>query len=242
MHSFFFGERQRQLYGAYHPAVGFSTTAAVICPPWGHEYLEGHSTVRRLADLLSQQGVHALRFDYLGTGDSSGETTVTTVSSMARDVEAAVDEALALSGASDCLLIGLRLGAHAVQISCQGLPEVLGTILWDPIVDGAQYVKELGGTGREDPDGNVDFGGYLVAAGMVGELEALTLGEADSAPGHDLRHVLVGDAETAHTCQERGWSVATYDEEMPWRGHSDFGSTALPARTLNAIVEIASGA
>src|SRR5436190_8330984 len=72
----FFGPEQRSLFGWYHaPKDAGRELAVVICPPFGHEYINSHRSLRHLADRLAEQGMAALRFDYDGTGDSAGGDT-----------------------------------------------------------------------------------------------------------------------------------------------------------------------
>ncbi len=241
MHSQFFGARDRQLYGAYHAAHGYSTTVAVICPPWGHEYLEGHYTMRRLADVLSESGIHALRFDYFGTGDSAGSGQETTFESMTEDAETAMDEAVAMSGATECFAIGMRLGANVALGAAERFPDASGVVLWDPIFDGAQCLREL--TGRERPasDGTLDIGGFAMSSSMAEELEKIAPLDLPSAPGLSLCHVFLDRGDRAQQLRDAGWSAEVYSETMPWGGHSDFGSVAVPATTLHAITEVVRG-
>ena len=73
MNLHFFGDSDAPLFGAHHPARRKSTgKAVVICPPIGHEYGRTHWMLRLLSAQLAREGVHVLRFDYFGTGDSGG--------------------------------------------------------------------------------------------------------------------------------------------------------------------------
>ena len=76
MNPFYFGSSAEPLFGAYHPPgnqVG-RNLAVLICPPLGREYLRAHWALRRLADQISRDGGHVLRFDYFATGDSAGDS------------------------------------------------------------------------------------------------------------------------------------------------------------------------
>src|SRR2546428_3558846 len=72
----YFGPSEQPLFGVYHPAEGdrASTHALLLCYPLGQEYQRTHRLFRQLGTLLSEAGLSVLRFDYVGTGDSAGET------------------------------------------------------------------------------------------------------------------------------------------------------------------------
>ena len=71
MTPFYFGAGPQRLFGIYEPAVltGRGKRGAVLCYPWGPEYVHAHRVMRQLAIKLAGAGVHTLRFDFFGTGD-----------------------------------------------------------------------------------------------------------------------------------------------------------------------------
>ena len=122
MISFYFGSTDRRLFGAYHPAQGGGGNRAVLlCYPWGFEYANAHRSMVRLANLLSQAGYHALRFDYYGTGDSAGEDRDADLSGAREDIARAIGE--------------LR------ELDMPSMVDRL--VLWDPVIDGVRYMEEL---------------------------------------------------------------------------------------------------
>ena len=52
------------------------STAVLICGPVGFEAIHAHRSLAFLADELARHQVVALRFDYCGTGNSSGDATM----------------------------------------------------------------------------------------------------------------------------------------------------------------------
>ncbi|MEO7331245.1 MAG: alpha/beta hydrolase, partial [Minicystis sp.] len=70
-----FGPAAGQLFGLYHApdAASARATGVVLCNPLGYEAMCVHRMYRQLAEKLAAAGIHALRFDYHGTGDSSGQ-------------------------------------------------------------------------------------------------------------------------------------------------------------------------
>ncbi|MET0791818.1 MAG: alpha/beta hydrolase [Polyangiaceae bacterium] len=145
MNSLFFGDSSRQLFGAYHapsPSVPVRG-AALLCAPWGPEYFISHRVIRRIATRLSESGYHALRFDYFGTGDSAGEREDGDLASWYADASLAVDELRDMSGFESVTSIGIRLGAVIGWRLAQRRDDVSSVLMWDPVIDGAQYVREL---------------------------------------------------------------------------------------------------
>ncbi|TWS19789.1 alpha/beta hydrolase, partial [Tsukamurella asaccharolytica] len=69
----YFGPADAPLYGALHlPASRRVRGTVLLVPPLAKEQYDALRGLRRLAALLAADGFAALRFDYLGTGDSAG--------------------------------------------------------------------------------------------------------------------------------------------------------------------------
>jgi len=146
MNPLFIGTAERRLFGLYEPAASSrgKPRAAVLCYPWGMEYIYAHRTMRQLSSRLSTAGFHTLRFDYFGTGDSAGEMHQANLEGSRSDVAAAIEALKDIAGTSKVALIGLRVGANiAVSVAANHESEVESLVLWDPIVSGEQYVESL---------------------------------------------------------------------------------------------------
>lgn len=146
MTPFFFGRGRRRLFGLYEPPLdaGAGTRAVLLCQSWGAEYIHAHRAVRHLAKLLSEAGFHALRFDYQGTGDSAGEAEDAAVAAWEDDVAQAIEELEAMSGTPRLSLVGMRIGANLAAAVAARRPASVGQlVLWDPVLNGNDYVAEL---------------------------------------------------------------------------------------------------
>jgi len=103
-----------------------------------------HWMHRRLAALLADAGVHVLRFDYFGMGDSAGASDDGTLDVWERNIHAAQEMLLELSGAQRTSLVGYGVGAvlaWRASRSADSRPRDL--VLWDPVVRGDAYIRDL---------------------------------------------------------------------------------------------------
>ena len=142
----YFGTGQRRLFGVLDPAETRSSQAqaAVICYPWGHEYIFAHRALRYLSRQLAARGFSVLRFDYYGSGDSAGDESETRLSGSRKDIVSAIQELKEICDAKAVVLIGLRLGASlAAQIAAECRKDVAALVLWDPAVSGPEHLKLL---------------------------------------------------------------------------------------------------
>lgn len=254
----FFGESDRQLFGAYHaPAPGAPARGgAVLCPPWGPEYLVSHRILRRLAVRLSESGYHVLRFDYHGTGDSAGGREDGDLATWLADASLAVDELRDMSGCTTVAAVGIRLGAVIAWRLAVSRPDVHAAVLWDPVVRGDGYVRELaaaqvetdrwslsGKRTRLVPDRVVDLLGFPLTPAMRRSIEEVGPGEfgratraqvklfySDALPGHEeLDAALRGAGTSVH--------VETMPGQTPWREDEAIGTAGLPFLVLERMVE-----
>lgn len=148
MRPLFFGTGARKLYGVYHPASpgaapGGRSRGVLLCYPGVQEYNVTHAAFRKLATMLARSGLHVLRFDYFGTGDSSGAMGTGSPEEWVTDIRTAAAELSDLCGIPALSIVGFRLGAAlAARAVSEGLA-VQDLVLWDPVVVGRDYVKEL---------------------------------------------------------------------------------------------------
>jgi hypothetical protein len=184
MSPFFFGDSQRQLYGVYHPSRERSRRGAVICAPWAREYLLAHGTLRLLADKLADAGWHALRFDYLGTGDSAGDAHEAGRDQWLDDVESATEELKAIADVSEIALIGMRHGAALAAIVAGGRRDVTRVVCWDAILDGVAWLDELGAGAQAQ--GSTDVLGAVLTPRLRADFRGITPSLFGATPARTL--------------------------------------------------------
>ncbi len=122
----------------------------LLVNPFGEEASRAHRIYRVLATQLERAGYATLRFDLSGTGDSSGEASAATIEQWLRDLSTASAELRRSSGAPRVAMVGLRFGATlAALATARGELRPRHLVLWDPVVSGAAYLRELAAQHRQ---------------------------------------------------------------------------------------------
>jgi uncharacterized protein len=142
---FFFGPQSRSLFGSYHiPSQESGLRHGILlCYPFGFEYIRAHRTFRQLAVRLAKKGFNVLRFDFFGTGDSSGDFENVRLQHWMEDLRLATEELKRLSGVRKICAVGLRLGASIAAMSAKDMPDLDTFVLWEPVISGEQYLQEI---------------------------------------------------------------------------------------------------
>lgn len=256
MTPFYFGTGQHRLYAVYDPAAadaGVNPRAVVLCYPWGPEYVYAHRALRHLATRLSLAGFHTLRFDYFGTGDSTGEITDADLSGWQNDIEAAVEELIDSTGVKQVALVGLRLGAAlAASVAMRRHDQISSLVLWDPVVSGVPYLEELADmsrrkTGKTQAIGQTGLGGdheilgFSLTEKMAEEIKKVDLIAMLSAlptdtmilishqmPWHDKLQKAVRE-------QQENLPLIQYADDAPAWIASSNNAGIVPVDTLNIV-------
>ncbi len=176
-------------------------SAWVFCPPFTEEEKCSHRAFVDLARRLCDQGHAVLRIQYRGTGDSGGRFEEFSCLDWREDISIALTHLREL-GYSKFGVLGLRLGATLAAQAAEANQEIVRLVLWEPIIDGKQYLslnlrrkllrkmlteKEGGAPSQPgvttpsdrsaEPDslGGVDFDGYLVTQRLQDDLAGISL-------------------------------------------------------------------
>ena len=142
---FFFSNGPYRLFGVLHEAEGEPNGEGfVFCSPFGEEKLWTHRVFVTFARELSKAGYSVLRFDYMGNGDSEGDFSDSSVETMLADIRCAARTLQTRTGCTKAPgLLGLRFGATLCALAGAGEPGFETIILWEPILNGAAYMREL---------------------------------------------------------------------------------------------------
>lgn len=112
----------------------------LLLPPFFHEWQRCYRLFALLADALSHRGVAMLRFDYRGTGESSGNDSDFLPSRALEDADAALT-LLRSRCRGPVIILGVRAGALlAERIAAR---HTLPWWAWQGIDDGATYFETL---------------------------------------------------------------------------------------------------
>lgn len=133
------------LFGVFHPAdrARARTVGIVLCHPAGHEHLRIQRTFRNLAVALARFGFPVLRFDYSGSGDSSGDGSAISLSGWQADLSAAIDDVMSRARVSRVALIGHRLGATLAWLESLRRSDIDLVVMWEPVMHGGRYIQQL---------------------------------------------------------------------------------------------------
>ena len=244
MSAFYFGADDRPLFGFHHAPTETARGAVVACPAWGLEYQYSHRALRVLARNLAAIGLHVLRFDYSGTGDSWGETADADLDRWQDDVDLAIREIRAIGRQQPVSLVGLRLGGAVAARAAAARDDVRNLVLWDPILDGQGWVRETQRRAAPKLAGHVlngrpeEFGGAVVSSTFVEQALAIDprlvgAGLAD--------HVLLLETQTDTRWQKLASEASVQHEHVPdaspWIEDVSIWSGQIPARAMRRIVE-----
>lgn len=138
----FLDSHDQQIFALHYPAENTTQEAIVICPPAPQDIMRAQAALGQLARRLQDDGRHVMRFDYSGTGDSTGATDTLCIDHWLDDLLRVCRHARENLGATRLSLVGLRLGA-ALAIRASQLLPVDRLVLWDPVLDGVNYIRDM---------------------------------------------------------------------------------------------------
>jgi len=130
----------------YEPQTNRRQQGVLICNSIGHEHTRSYRNLQQLALRFTDAGFDVMRFDYRGTGNSSGECHEISADSLIKDVNTAASYLRQTTSIRYLSMLGIRLGATVAAIvaknSLASAP-VDQMILWDPVIEGKNFVDML---------------------------------------------------------------------------------------------------
>jgi len=248
MTAFFLGQTERALFGIHHAPRGEAVGAVVLCNSWGREYQFAHRALRVLAKRLAERGLHVLRFDYSGVGDSWGHTTDGRVPQWLDDIDTAIEELRAMTGNGRVHLVGIRLGGLLAALVTARRRDVDQLVLWDPITHGTDWLATMEQYDADAAIGSNDtmeLDGQLVSRALRNELAALSLSQvretlADAQYPYAELRLLWTQPETADAVRETFGDtpraeVRVMEDVAPWLEDPSIWSGLIPVKSIAAV-------
>lgn len=116
-------------------------TGVIICTPIKGERIRTHRIFYNLAREICKRNLYAIRFDFFGDGNSSGESHELNFESMMGDVEDVYLFVLKEYNLKKFYIIGYRIGASVANLVMDQI-NPLKVILIDPVVNPLDYLQE----------------------------------------------------------------------------------------------------
>ncbi len=196
-----FGTPEEFLFGFHHPPLGVlqRQCGVVLCNPIGDDLVRAHRPFRHLAERLARAGFPVLRFDFHGTGDSSGdERGSARVCRWLHDIEIATATLRTRSDVTHVCLLGLRMGATLAAVAAERA-RADSLVLWGTYESGTAFVREASKTHRllailpgiavaPHTAGGTEALGFFLSGSTIADLENIDLFRLTSSP---VRKVLV---------------------------------------------------
>ena len=197
----YFDSGAHRLFGWLHrPSDGLKADVGVVlCQPFGYEAICAHRGIRAFAESVAAAGMAALRFDYLGAGDSPDiDPEADQLQIWTQDILAAAEELRRRTGVRHVCLLGFRLGALLATLAASQSNAFSGLVAVSPIATGRRYLRELrttrmaaslGVDSSEIPTGKQDaqvagmeVSGFTLSAATLASLAKMDLTTLQSPP------------------------------------------------------------
>ena len=233
------------LFGSFTPPASGrgGSTVAVLCYPFGQEYMRAHRAFRQLATLLARRGVPVLRFDYSNTGDSGGHQEAGRIGRWVGDVRAAVEEARRRSGANEVRIAGLRLGASLAMMASEGCVDVERLVLWDPVVRGSSLLDGAAPQANGVDEDTLWVSGFPISSRLREDIRSVDLREVRLPPSvriiQMISHPHRAFDELAETWADHpgGAETRLIDSPSDWNYIDDVGGILVPREMVLGVVD-----
>ena len=227
------------------------STAVLLLCPCEQEYKRVHWAYRALANSLSRNGWPVLRFDYNGTGDSSGATGSADLDIWVNNATDAASYLRQRTHVLDLHIVGVRLGA-IIANRVAAKVGALSAILWDPINDGQAFLGELEKMElaqrkydrfkmvdvSASPGGTDEFLlGFPMSAAFRDQLIRIKL--ADEALGALYTHVIRTSGSSGDNESSLAGSLSHFvDEKNSWGDFVLTQDALMAPRTIKEIIRL----
>lgn len=218
--SFYFQSNGQTLFGWLHmPAAEVERSAwgLLLCYPFGYEAICSHRALRGIAETAAGQGIAALRFDYVGAGDSADvEPEQDLIKAWIANIGSAVAQLRERTGASRVCILGVRIATLLASLAAAELPEVQAFACLAPVLSGRRYIRDLRttvlagklrirpeevseGALAAEGDDTIEISGFALNRASLETLATLEVGASTTGA---FSHVLILDSRSAPATEE----------------------------------------
>ncbi len=218
----------------------------ILCGPVGYEYTHSHRTMKHLADSFAQQGFVALRFDWHGLGDSPGsELDENRITTWLANISALINYAKTTFPGCQVCLLGLRFGATLACLTAAGT-EINNLLLWEPIIKGRTYVRELSALSRfaATADMHQDYiesAGFLMTANTAEDIKKINLLQEPLQVNGNILIAVRDDRPADDTLLQKILADGQDVLQMPLPGYMDMmaepQNTIVPFSAIDSMVQ-----
>lgn len=137
----FHGAGPEKLMGTTHAPLAGAAAGVVICPSICMDFLRNYRREVVLARQIASGGVAVHRFHYRGTGNSDGDSSLTTWQTMIEDALAAAEHVRQEHAVDRIAFVGTRFGAPIAAGAARHHPGA-PLVVADPTLDPHKFFKE----------------------------------------------------------------------------------------------------
>ncbi|ADL12851.1 alpha/beta hydrolase [Acetohalobium arabaticum] len=187
-----FGESKSEMLGILHTPeckTDYPKPAVIFCHGFQGNKIGPHRIFVKMARKLAANGITVFRFDYRGSGDSSGDFIDTTISGQIEDTLTAIDYVRQLDRVNESQLglLGLSLGGAVAALATARTDKIKALVLWSAVADiqkvflaqrPENYDEE-----KVNKQGYIDLDGYRLGSRFIaeiGEIDPLAEVEGDN--------------------------------------------------------------
>ncbi len=212
---FFLPAPQGALFVHAHYTQQNANGVFLLLNPFFDEKKRVQQFMAQTARAICQQGFHVFRFDYFGTGDSTGQSYEAEHNAMLQDLDTLVSYIMEQYPGTALHLAGIRLGAD-VAMQWAATHTAASLLLIEPVFNGARYLTEqrarrkmfhkINGMLADDQVAvnglsYEDFQGYLMAPSQLRYIEGIQSLDTPLAGHHiflyKVQHVFSNKQYTA---------------------------------------------
>jgi pimeloyl-ACP methyl ester carboxylesterase len=246
--SLWFGTADRPMFGRLTTPVKDTALGAILLSsPIGRESRLSRRALRSLAILLARGGYASLRYDHVGSGDSSGSVDDEEIGDA---WISGIDQGVALLrtlGIDSVSAVGMRMGATIIGAACSSHDLGLSSlVMWDPCETGRAYVRELDALGALQQevltaglDNSTKMLEYPLSDETADRISRFTLRDPATRPLAQRVLVVVRDDRPVSNKFRERWET----DQVEWTTTSEQGpmletqlpTSVLPSATITEI-------